>query len=252
MRISINEPGDIFFGFNDQDATIPYDPETHITLSKKTTLHVKAVDKEGNASRKISYLYNIDNVAPVVMYYPEPGAYLEPIYIELSPNEAEATVYYTLDGSEPTHESTVYTMPIYHGSGTLTVKAMAIDLAGNVGSVLEIEYVVLGHIAGGSFGDPIVVTVPEGTEQVAYTAGQIDDVYFRYDNFIPEVEYIAEFKDVPDSGGGIVIFDSTEEFVNSGWIMEPLTFTATTESMYIMAARGTDHWDPVKLVIKKA
>ncbi|MNG99098.1 hypothetical protein D3C79_582590 [compost metagenome] len=253
VKISINEPGDIFFGFNDQDATIPYDPEEYITLSKKVTLHVKAVDKEGNASRKVSYLYNIDNTAPVVTYYPEPGAYLEPIYIELDANEAEATVYYTLDGSDPTSSSDIYTMPIYHDNGTLTIKAIAVDAAGNVSAVLEIEYIVIGHVAGGSFNDPVVVIVPEGTEQIAWTVDMIDDVYFRYDDFIPEVDYIAQFVDLPEEyGAGIVVFDANENFIASGWIMQPLTFTATTESMFIMAARGTTHWDPVKLVIRKA
>lgn len=252
VKISINEPGDIFFGFNDQDATIPYNPEAHITISKKVTLHVKAIDVHGNASRKVSYLYNIDNEAPIVSFYPEQGAYLEPIYIELSANEMEATVYFTTDGSEPSQTSEIYTMPIYLDQGNLTIKARAIDAAGNVGVVSTAEYTIVGHIAGGSFSDPIIIA-SEDNVQTAYTMDMIDDVYFRYDNFIPEVDYIAQFVDLPEEyGAGIVVFDANENFIASGWIMQPLTFTATTESMFIMAARGSTHWDPVKLVIRKA
>jgi hypothetical protein len=55
-------------------------------------------------------------------FNPPPGEFYEPIYVELISPNTTGTIYYTLDGSEPTTESTPYTEVIYVENNT-TIKA---------------------------------------------------------------------------------------------------------------------------------
>ncbi len=55
-----------------------------------------------------------------------PGFYAAPIYIELSTEPPDANIYYTLDGSEPTRSSFLFTEPILLQQTTV-VKAKSID-----------------------------------------------------------------------------------------------------------------------------
>ena len=60
-----------------------------------------------------------------VAFSSEGGAYIGPVTIELSHENANAAIYYTLDGSEPTKSSALYTAPIAISSSS-TLKAIAI------------------------------------------------------------------------------------------------------------------------------
>lgn len=254
VDFTINEPGDIFFTYTDGIPDIPYQVGDMILLTKTNTLRVMATDKNGNTSKISSYKYIVDFTPPIVSASPPPQPYGEPIDIVLSVNEEDAMIYYTTDGSDPTGQSAVYTTPIRLESGKLTLKARGVDAAGNRSEIETFEYEVVETPAGGSFGDPVVVTADLGQVTTAFTFGKVDDVIFRYDKFIPEATYEVEFVEVPEEqggGSGVVVFDDTQANISSGWIMMPLRFTATTASMYIMAARGTNHWDPVKLVIRQ-
>ena len=69
------------------------------------------------------------------------GTYNEPQTITLSCATEGAEIYYTLDESEPTAESTLYTEPIALET-TTTVKAVAIDAKGNASEVVSQKYVI--------------------------------------------------------------------------------------------------------------
>ena len=69
------------------------------------------------------------------------GTYNEPQTITLSCATEGADIYYTLDESEPTAESTLYTEPIALET-TTTVKAVAIDAKGNASEVVSQKYVI--------------------------------------------------------------------------------------------------------------
>ena len=55
---------------------------------------------------------------------PEGGIFTEPVQVTLSSDQSNATIYYTLDESDPTNESTEYTGPFMLNE-TTTVKAIA-------------------------------------------------------------------------------------------------------------------------------
>lgn len=55
---------------------------------------------------------------------PEGGIFQEPTQVEITSDQSEASIYYTLDGSEPTNESTEYTGSFMLNE-TTTVKAIA-------------------------------------------------------------------------------------------------------------------------------
>lgn len=60
----------------------------------------------------------------------EEGAYQERIRVELIPAEETHTIYYTLDGTEPTAESLVYTEPLILRNGETTIRTIAMNSMG--------------------------------------------------------------------------------------------------------------------------
>lgn len=251
VKFTLNEPGDIFFTYEDGIPDIPYQEGESIVLTKTNTLKVRAVDEKGNVSRIVSYKYVIDAVAPNVGANPPPAPYMEPINIELTVDELEATIYYTTDGSEPDINSEVYSMPIPLEDGAITIKAFAIDSAGNVGEVVTLQYEVVANPKGGSFEDPIILNQPVGTVNISYAFNQFDEVYQRFDDFVVEATYKITIKDIPEGGdGSVVIFDGNKSYIASEWVKNSVTFTATTQTMYIMIAMYSTKFDPIKTLIE--
>ena len=70
-----------------------------------------------------------DTEAPITTADPAGGVYEAVQTVELTVDE-EATIYYTLDGNDPTEESTVYSTPLEITESS-TLKFFAKDLAGN-------------------------------------------------------------------------------------------------------------------------
>ncbi|MFC0187194.1 Ig-like domain-containing protein [Fictibacillus aquaticus] len=85
------------------------------------------VDVFGKTTYKSYKVYSNDK--PVVSIDKSDGIYLGNQYIELSLSK-DGTIYYTLDGSEPTASSTVYSSPITLNDSTV-LKYMAEDEIGN-------------------------------------------------------------------------------------------------------------------------
>ncbi|TYS64210.1 PHB depolymerase family esterase [Bacillus infantis] len=78
--------------------------------------------------------------APATSASPKGGTYNQPVYVELQTNK-EASTYYTVDGSNPTAQSTLYTGPIYIYDDT-TLKFFSQDSSGQRESVKEEVYII--------------------------------------------------------------------------------------------------------------
>ncbi len=104
---------------------------------------------------------------------PLPGTYTSPQDVTLSSPTTGATIYYTLDGTEPTSSSTPYTGPI-PVSETTTIKAIAIKNEAS-SEVAQFEYKIASSIVRGTVkydttGNPVPdasVTIKKGDTLVA-------------------------------------------------------------------------------------
>jgi RHS repeat-associated protein len=93
------------------------------------TIYVQFRDGAGNWSVATSVTITLDTTPPVVTATPAGAIFRSAQSVTLAANEA-ATIYYTLDGSTPTENSTVYTQPLAIPASA-TLRFFAKDTAGN-------------------------------------------------------------------------------------------------------------------------
>lgn len=111
-----------------------------------TTLKFMAVGKDGKQSRTHAETYTIDTAAPTVSANPDSGTYDSPKDVTLTASEP-AKIYYTKGPKDsqvpdPTEQSTLYSSPIRVAAPT-TIKAIAVDRAGNRSTVTSFDYDVV-------------------------------------------------------------------------------------------------------------
>ena len=75
-------------------------------------------------------------------FTPEGGTYYEAQEVAISCNTADATIYYTLDGSDPTDESDVYSAPIPVAT-SMTIKAIAMKEGYENSNIATAEYTII-------------------------------------------------------------------------------------------------------------
>ena len=108
------------------------------------------------------------------------GKYYAPIELSLSCSTEGASIYYTLDGTEPSSASTAYTSAI-NISETTTVKAIAVS-GDNTSDVASATYTFpttvanIAGLAGVTSGEDVILTLADA--QVLYVNGT-NDVYIK-------------------------------------------------------------------------
>jgi hypothetical protein len=127
-----------------------------------------------------------DTTPPTVTANPTGGTYTSEQSVTLTASEA-ATIYYTLDGADPTTTSTKYTQPI-NISNTTTLKFMAIDTAGNQ-STISTERYILEII---DITPPTVSANPKGgsytsEQSISLSASELATIYYTLDGTNPTV-----------------------------------------------------------------
>ena len=133
---------------------------------------VEARNPAGNVL-SLEVVVVLDTVAPETLANPLGGTYGTVRSVTLTANEA-GTIYYTLDGTEPTTSSLVYGTPIPVTS-SLTLKYFAKDLAGNAETVKSQVYTLtfpltvtrsgMGSGTGGSGHGCFVVDGSNGVQR---------------------------------------------------------------------------------------
>ena len=127
---------------------------TSILIDHNLTLKAKAY-KSGIADSNIfTGVYTITSVAQTPIAIPVPGTYVDSILVDLNSDTPNATIRYTLDGSEPTGSSTIYDTPILIDHN-LTLKARAYK-SGMIDSNLFTGIYIINYMVE----TPIAIPVP--------------------------------------------------------------------------------------------
>ncbi|MBR6879069.1 MAG: chitobiase/beta-hexosaminidase C-terminal domain-containing protein [Bacteroidales bacterium] len=115
-------------------------------------------------------------------FSPAAGIYVEAQSVAISCTTENATVYYTLDGNEPTNESSVYSEPL-NITETTTVKAMAVADGYNNSSVASATYTFVTIVHEGTEEDPYTVAdahaaidANDGTTEGVYATGIVSEI----------------------------------------------------------------------------
>lgn len=177
------------------------DNYTKATISFSGDNSDAVITFQGIASRNIVRYNNGNNALfscyssgqePVQIYYrapqqtiakptitPATETYTEPQTVTITNNAEGTTVYYTVDGTTPTSESTKYTTPFQLGkNGTYVVKAISIGEDGQsrvststITINITVEAPVFTEADGTTFDEPYTIhlTAAEGT--IYYTTG---------------------------------------------------------------------------------
>ena len=138
---------------------------TPLEITKTTTLMYFAVDAIGNKSAVGSQTYIIDTVAPVTTASVPSGTYSSAQSVNLTTDDPEATIYWTIDNSTPTETSTnskhiaIITIPI---NATTTLKYFSKDTAGNPEQIKTQVYIIDAI-------PPTVSATPDGSFNVKQT-----------------------------------------------------------------------------------
>lgn len=118
-------------------------------------------------------------------FTPEAGTYYEAQEVAIACNTADATIYYTLDGSDPDENSEVYTEPIAVEE-SMTIKAIAMKEGYENSNIASAEYtIILGAVTifeqdwEGDMNGWTFVTVEGGN---AWTIAQYSGNHYAYAN----------------------------------------------------------------------
>src|SRR5208282_5368935 len=110
---------------SDPTSSSPLFPSSGLTLTSTTTLNARAF-KTGMADSAVTtgtYTINIAQVAPPT-FSPSPGNYNNVQNVTISTTTSGATIRYTINGTDPTTSSSLYTRPV-NISSTTTLRARA-------------------------------------------------------------------------------------------------------------------------------
>lgn len=116
----------------------------YINIKSSCTLKVVAVDRYGNSSGILTNQYNIIKTPAAPTLSKVSGVYRTAQTVSLSSSTPGVSIYYTLNGSEPSTKSTLYTGPIAIKSNAI-LKAVAIDTSGNSSSKIIGIYIILNN-----------------------------------------------------------------------------------------------------------
>ena len=139
---------------------------------------------------EITVLYRITRPEPPSASY-EAGEYQDRIAVELIPADEEQTIYYTMDGSDPTEESAIYGEPLILRNGETVIKAMAVNATGYQSDIAVYEYDLQIRNVEVTLEEPVIERIIRDRLELSY-----DEPIYNED-----IEQITELYIVGDAVG---------------------------------------------------
>ncbi len=122
-----------------------------VQISTTTTLKARAFKSGWEKSDVVSGTYTISGTVATPTFDPGPRIFITAQDVTISCATSGAIIHYTLDNSEPTESSSVYSNPI-HIANTTTLKARAFKSGWTPSSIVSGSYTITGTIATPTFG----------------------------------------------------------------------------------------------------
>ena len=122
-------------------ATLTYTYGTETFDIDQTTMQF--VMPEGDVT--VNATFTVQETVSTPTFTPAAGSYLAAQNVTILCSTEDASIYYTLDGTDPTTASTAYTEPIVIAT-TTTVKAIAVKAGLNNSEIASAEYVIIEPI----------------------------------------------------------------------------------------------------------
>jgi hypothetical protein len=118
-----------------------YESAIHLE-NGKTIIKAFAINSEGTVGDVYKWEYELNLPIPSkVSYSVESGVYYSAFEVELN-SDSGATIYYTVDGSEPTTLSNIYSEPLILENGIYEIKAMAVNSYDMPSEMTSCNYVI--------------------------------------------------------------------------------------------------------------
>lgn len=168
------------------------------------TLYIFGGTTTGGTLLNSAYAISPDDLAPTVTPTPPGGYYNTVQSVTLTPSES-ATIYYTIDGTQPTESSTAYSSPLTIPTNT-TLKYFAKDLAGNIGQTYTDIYNI-DTIAPTAQATPASGVFGTSGGYVTLTADETANFYYTVDGSTPTTA--STFYNGPIN----IITDTTLKFI---------------------------------------
>ncbi|MDG5466808.1 SBBP repeat-containing protein [Deltaproteobacteria bacterium IMCC39524] len=209
-----------------------------LTSEGEQVVYVQFKDSLENWTIAYSDSIFVDTIPPDVTASPGSGIHLVKQWVSLSASEG-STIYYTLDGVDPTTSSSIYTQPLLL-EGSTVLKYYVVDLAGLQSPIktdmYEFNHVPVWSDLSGSYSDDFVYGVVQDSEGnlfvAGYTSGSVegqqnlggkDILLVKYDPFGERLwtkQYGSNKNDVAndialDANGDIILVGTTSGDINS-------------------------------------
>lgn len=171
-----------------------------------------AVDKVED--EEIIVLHEIARPQPPSVSH-EAGAYEERIRVELIPAEETHTIYYTLDGTEPTAESPVYTEPLILRNGVTGIKTMSVNSMGYGSDIATYEFDIRIQDVLVTLEEPVMERIIRNKLQMSYDEPIYND----------DIEQITEIyivgSQVQEADDVRSVFLEEDQYSVDGWVYVP-------------------------------
>lgn len=216
--------------------------ESPLTVSSSQTIKAVAVFSDWQPSLVTVSNYTINGRVSKPTATPAAGTYTTAQTVELATATAGAVIHYTLDGADPTRESTVYSGPIFVGVGQ-AIKAVAVK-----DNYLDSEISTFTFNITGKLPAPVFSVAPGSygpAQEVEITSGNpAAKIHFTTDGNDPtpaSPEYTVKIN--VTASQTIKAVAVLSDWISSDVSAAQYTINGAAETPVAMVAGGTYHND---------